>query len=111
MTEDIYLEVSGKAEATHKAQRRVTVSGILKYLGVSRSGYRAWLKRIPLNAEKHRETVKAKNILDENFNLERPNTVWYSEITYIWTTEGGVYLTSIIDLFSRKSLHGHFSKY
>lgn len=33
---------------------------MLKYLGVSRSGYHAWLKHVPSNAEKHRETVKAK---------------------------------------------------
>ena len=42
MTEAIYLEISEKAESAHKAQRRVSVSGMLKYLGVSRSGYHAW---------------------------------------------------------------------
>ena len=46
MTEAIYLEVAEKAETAHKAGRRVSVSGMLKYLGVSRSGYRAWLKQI-----------------------------------------------------------------
>ena len=33
---------------------------MLKILGVSRSGYRAWLKHVPSNAEKRRESVKAK---------------------------------------------------
>lgn len=42
------------------------------------------------------------NILDEQFNPEDPNAVWVSDITYIWTFEGFVYLTSIMDLFSRK---------
>ena len=60
MTEAIYLEVTEKAEAAHKAKRRVSVSGMLKILGVSRSGYRAWLKHVPSNAEKRRESVKAK---------------------------------------------------
>ena len=41
MTEAIYLEVTEKAEAAHKAKRRVSVSGMLKILGVSRSGYHA----------------------------------------------------------------------
>ena len=45
---------------------------------------------------------KLKNILDENFNPEEPNAVWCSDITYIWTYSGFVYLTSIMDLFSRK---------
>ena len=31
MTEAIYLEVTEKAEAAHKAKRRVSVSGMLKY--------------------------------------------------------------------------------
>ena len=139
---------------------------MLKYLGVSRSGYRSWLNRVPSDTEKRRESIKAKiqdiydeskqnygapkitrklrqegetisertvgkymkemgiraqwvkpwtittidsdfsnelqNILDEQFTPERPNAVWCSDITYIWTTDGFVYLTSIMDLFSRK---------
>ena len=39
MTEAIYLEVSEKTEAAKKAGRQVSVSGMLKFLGVSRSGY------------------------------------------------------------------------
>ena len=48
MTEAIYLEVAEKAENAHKARRQVSVSGMLKYLGVSRSGYHAWMKRVVL---------------------------------------------------------------
>ena len=43
-----------------------------------------------------------QNILDEQFTPERPNAVWCSDITYIWTTDGFVYLTSIMNLYSRK---------
>ena len=43
-----------------------------------------------------------QNVLDEQFNPDKPNTVWCSDITYIWTIDGFVYLTSIMDLFSRK---------
>ena len=60
MTEAIYLEVTEMAETAHKAKRRVSVSGMLKHLGVSRSGYHAWLKRVPSNTEKRREAVKLK---------------------------------------------------
>ena len=42
------------------------------------------------------------NILNEQFNPDHPNAVWCSDITYIWTIDGFVYLTSIMDLFSRK---------
>ena len=60
MTEVIYLEVSEKTEAAKKAERRVSVSGMLKFLGVSRSGYHAWLHRVPSDTEKRRESVKEK---------------------------------------------------
>ena len=68
MTEAIYLGVTEKAEAARKAKRRVSVSGMLKIPGVSRSGYHAWLKHVPSNAEKRRETAKAKikDIYDES---------------------------------------------
>lgn len=60
MTEAIYLEVTEKTEAAKKAGRRVSVSGMLKFLGVSRSGYLAWLHHVPSDTEKRREVVKAK---------------------------------------------------
>ncbi len=60
MTEAIYLEVTEKTEAAKKAGRQVSVSGMLKFLGVSRSGYLAWLHHVPSDTEKRREAVKAK---------------------------------------------------
>ena len=60
MTEAIYLEISEKTETAKKAGRRVSVSGMLKFLGVSRSGYHAWLHRVPSDTEKRRESVKEK---------------------------------------------------
>ena len=60
MTEAIYLEVSEKTEAAKKAGCRVSVSGMLKFSGVSRSGYLAWLHHVPSDTEKRRKAVKAK---------------------------------------------------
>jgi transposase InsO family protein len=44
----------------------------------------------------------AENLLRQNFAAERPNTVWVSDITYVWTSEGWLYLAVILDLFSRQ---------
>jgi transposase InsO family protein len=44
----------------------------------------------------------AENLLNQNFVAEKPNTVWVSDITYISTLEGWLYLVVIIDLFSRQ---------
>ena len=52
--------MSEKTETAKKAGRRVSVSGMLKFLGVSRSGYLAWLHHVPSDTEKRREVVKAK---------------------------------------------------
>lgn len=46
---------------------------------------------------------KMQNLLNRHFNPTKPNTVWCTDITYIWTREDGfVYLTSVMDLFSRR---------
>lgn len=42
------------------------------------------------------------NHLNRAFNPSSPNRVWVSDITYVWTYEGFVYLTSVMDLYSRK---------
>lgn len=44
----------------------------------------------------------ASNILDRNFAHTRPNQVWTSDMTYIATDEGWLFLTGVIDLFSRQ---------
>lgn len=44
----------------------------------------------------------AANLLDRNFNPSRPNQVWTSDITYLWTDEGWLYLAIVLDLFNRE---------
>lgn len=44
----------------------------------------------------------AENLLDRDFTPEAPNSVWTSDITYIATDEGWLYLAVVIDLFSRQ---------
>ena len=43
----------------------------------------------------------APNLLRRDFSLAESNRVWAGDITYIWTTEGWLYLAVVIDLFSR----------
>ena len=44
----------------------------------------------------------APNVLDRNFEVELPNTAWVTDVTYVWTHEGWLYLAVILDLFSRR---------
>jgi putative transposase len=48
----------------------------------------------------HRMSVAA-NALDRQFSVTRPNRVWAVDITYVWTTEGWLYLAVVLDLYSR----------
>lgn len=52
---------------------------------------------------------KLRNVLKRRFNPDKPNAVWVSDITYIWTVSGFVYLTCVMDLFSRKIVGWHLS--
>ena len=139
---------------------------MLKFLGVSRSGYRSFLNRKLSPTRQRKETVKNEiqkiydnskqnygapkisqelrksgetisqrtvgkymremgiraqwtkpwttttrnsdfskelhNVLNEQFNPDRPNAVWCTDITYIWTQDGFVYLNCVMDLYARK---------
>ena len=44
----------------------------------------------------------APNLLQQNFLAHRPNETWVSDITYVWTEEGWLYLAVVMDLYSRK---------
>jgi putative transposase len=43
----------------------------------------------------------AENILNRQFAVAQPNRVWAGDITYIWAAKGWLYLTVLLDLYSR----------
>ena len=61
MTEALFLEVA-KCEEKLKEQgeRRLNVSGVLKILGVSRSGYINWKNKLPSNRELRKHALKER---------------------------------------------------
>ena len=58
-------------------------------------------KRFVKTTDSNHLNPVADNHLQRNFVVNEPNRVWVSDITYIWTTEGWLYLAVVIDLFSR----------
>ena len=52
---------------------------------------------------------KAANLVEQNFDVPTPNTLWASDITYLPTAEGWLYLAVTLDLFSRKVVGWAFS--
>ena len=61
----------------------------------------------------HRYPI-AKNILNREFAVNKPNKAWVADITYLWTQEGWLYLAVVLDLFSRRivgwSIASHMEK-
>lgn len=171
MTEVSYEQVEDAAEK----RKGFSVSGVLKQLGISTSGYYEWKKRVKSRQQIRKERIvqrikeihedsyenygapkithilresgevisertvgaymrengiraqyvkpytittrdsdfssRLKNILKREFNPTKPNAVWCTDITYIWTYEEGfVYLTSIMDLYSRKIISWKLSR-
>ena len=56
---------------------------------------------VPTTDSKHTLPV-CENILNREFHAEKPGQKWVSDITYLRTINGWIYLTVIIDLFDRK---------
>lgn len=75
-----------------------TVGKYMREMGIRAQWAKPWIattKDSDFSSELH-------NILNEQFNSERPNAIWCTDITYIWTQNGFVYLNCVMDLFARK---------
>ena len=44
----------------------------------------------------------AENVLNREFSPSAPNQAWGTDITYLWTQQGWIYLAVVIDLYSRR---------
>lgn len=74
-----------------------TVAKVMKEAGISAKTP----KRFVQTTDSDHSLPVAANRLDRDFTAAEPNRKWVSDITYIRTQEGWVYLAVVIDLFSR----------
>jgi putative transposase len=58
-------------------------------------------RKRPVTTQRAPGTLAAPNLLAQNFTTSRPDETWLSDITYIDTAEGWLYLALVMDLFSR----------
>lgn len=72
---------------------------LMKSLGIQ--GKNAPKKRFTVTTDSNHTNPVAENYLQRQFVQLAPNKAWVSDITYIWTEEGWLYLAVVIDLFSR----------
>lgn len=59
-------------------------------------------RRFKLTTDSRHNEPVADNVLDRRFDVKQPNQVWTTDITYLWTNEGWLYLAVVVDLFSRQ---------
>lgn len=58
-------------------------------------------KKFKATTNSNHKLPVAPNLLQQNFSASKSNEKWVSDITYIWTEEGWLYLAVVMDLYSR----------
>jgi putative transposase len=77
---------------------RITVAKYMTQLGL-----RSKLsKKFKATTDSKHSYLMVENVLNRQFSVTEPSKVWVSDITYIYTKEGFMYLTTIMDLYDRK---------
>jgi transposase InsO family protein len=59
-------------------------------------------KRRPVTTQREAGAIPAPNLLNQEFTASAPNQKWVTDITYIDTAEGWLYLALVLDLYSRR---------
>jgi putative transposase len=104
-------DIAKATEDSYGSRRMKEALNILSY-PVSREKSRKLMKEADVQVKRrkkykvttnsnHKQPVY-ENVLDRQFDVDRPDQAYVGDITYIWTKEGWLYLAVIIDLFSRK---------
>jgi transposase InsO family protein len=58
-------------------------------------------RRFPVTTQRRPGALAAPNLLNQDFSASAPNMKWVTDITYIDTREGWLYLAPVLDLYSR----------
>jgi putative transposase len=69
----------------------------MKFIGLRAKGK----KKFKVTTDSNHNLPVAANLLNRDFSAAAPNQKWVSDITYVWTDEGWLYLATVIDLYSR----------
>ncbi len=95
------LRDEGYHYGRHKVARLMCLAGLR---GCPKRRFRVTTTRDPSHPV-------AENLLDQDFTAEGPNERWASDITYISTSQGWLYLAVVMDLFSRRIVGWSMSRW
>ena len=84
------LREDGERCGEHRVARLMRINGLRAIRGYKKPRYRVGTP-----------AVVAPNRLEQNFSVAAPDRIWATDITYIRTFEGWLYLAVVVDLYSR----------
>jgi transposase InsO family protein len=87
------LQAEGFAVGRAKARRLMNQAGVV----VQRPK-----RRGPVTTDSRHGYAVAPNLLARQFDVAKPDQVWVGDISYMWTAEGWLYVSTLLDLYSRK---------
>jgi transposase InsO family protein len=59
-------------------------------------------RKYKLTTDSRHDLPVANNVLNRDFSPAAPNRAWGTDISYLWTQQGWIYLAVVIDLYSRR---------
>ena len=90
--------ISEEIEAHGSTCGRTKAGTLMKLAGVAAKQK----KKFKATTDSKHTLPVAPNLLNRRFEVKEPDMVYVSDITYIWTQEGWLYLAVVLDLFSRR---------
>lgn len=110
--EQTHVRATFAASGRNYGSRRVMHALRAKGLRIGRHRVRKLMREMDLRTNWKRKFVSttdsrhtlpvAENVLNRRFTVTQPNRMWVSDITYIRTAQGWLYLAVVLDLYSRK---------
>jgi len=94
----------GSSRITHALRKELIYCSQPRVARLMRkNGIRSNMKRkFKFTTDSHHKYPVAENLVSQNLSIGEPNKLWLSDITYIYTREGWLYLSVVMDLFNRE---------
>lgn len=84
------------ANGRHVGRKRV--ARLMRSAGLSGCGRRRWVRTTVSDPA----ATPAPNLVQRQFVADAPNRLWVTDLTYLWTREGWLYLAAMLDVHSRR---------
>ncbi|HKW14643.1 MAG TPA: IS3 family transposase [Candidatus Krumholzibacteria bacterium] len=88
-------------ELRQRGYPRISVSRVIRLMRAEKLSARP-VRRRPRYRVQHGAMPAAPNLVAQQFDVGTVNRVWVSDITYLWTSHGWLYLAAVLDLGSRR---------